>query len=195
MPPREPRNRDPKTGRYLTKLTPETRERILEALSSGVPPEVAAAYAGVVRSTFNDWLSKGRAVIANANGDLADVLKRDEYAQFAMEVEEALARFVVGNMAEITTAGRARSEGEWQALGWQLERRFPQWFGRKTRHEVSGPDGQPIQHQHAHAVVVAIPRGAWEQLSVEDRLQLAELLGKVEGHVTEGQPELLALNP
>jgi RNA-splicing ligase RtcB len=187
------RNRDPKTGRYLTKLTPETRERILEALSSGVPPEVAAAYAGVVRATFNNWLAAGRAAIGNANGNLADVLAKDEHAQFALEVEEALARFVVGNMAEITSAGRERSEGEWQALGWQLERRFPQWFGRKTRHEVTGADGGPIQHQHA--VTIAIPRGAWEALPIEDRLTLAELLGKIEGQVVEGQPELLALTP
>lgn len=186
-----PRNRDPETGRYLTKLTTETRERILEALASGVPPEVGAAYAGVVRRTFQGWLAEGRLAIANANGDLADVLASDEHAQFALEVEEALARFVVGNMAHITAAGSSRTEGEWQALGWQLERRFPQWFSRKMRHEITGADGGPIQH----AVTVAIPQGAWERLSIEDRIKLSEILGKVEGHVQEGAAEMLALNP
>jgi hypothetical protein len=186
------RNVDPKTGKYLTKLTEPTKDRILEALASGVPPEVAAAYAGVVRSTYNDWLSRGRRAIAGANGDLPKVLATDPYAQFALEVEEALARFVVGNSAQITAAGANRSEGEWQALAWQLERRFPHWFGRKTRHEVTGADGGPIQHEHA--VVVAIPQGAWERLSVDDRVALAEILGKVEGGVQEAG-EMLALNP
>ena len=188
------RNVDPKTGRYLSKLTEPTKERILEALASGVPPEVAAAYAGVVRSTYIDWLAKGRRAIADANGNLADVLATDPYAQFALEVEEALSKFVVGNSAHITAAGTTKTEGEWQALAWQLERRFPQWFSRKTRHEVTGADGGPIQH--AHAVVVAIPQGAWEALPVGDRLKLAEILSKVEGSVQEaGDSGMLALSP
>ena len=185
------RNRDEQTGRYLTKLTPDTSEAILTALASGVPPEVAAAYAGVVRSTFNDWLAKGRAAIAHANGNLPEVLASDEYAQFAMEVEMALAKFVVGNSAEIASAGTARSEGDWKALAWQLERRFPQWFSRKLRHEVTGPDGGPIQHEHA--ITLRIPQGAWERLSIKERLMLSELLAKVEGAVIEQGDEPVAL--
>lgn len=180
-------------GKYLTKLTEPTKEAILEALASGVPPEVAAAYAGVVRSTYNDWLSRGRQALMSANGNLAQVLETDPYAQFALEVEEALARFVVSNSTHIAVAGTTKSDGEWQALAWQLERRFPQWFGRKTRHEVTGADGGPIQHEHS--VVLAIPNGAWERLSVDDRLKLAELLDKVDGVVQEGGAGMLALNP
>ena len=187
-----PRNRDPETGLYLTKLTEPTRAAILEALASGVPPEVAAAYAGVVRSTYTDWLAKGRAAIANANGNLPDVLATDEYAQFALQVEEALATFVVGNSAHIASAGTERSEGDWKALAWQLERRFPQWFSRKMRHEVSGPDGGPIQHEHS--VTVRIPNQAWERLTIKERVTLSELLGKVEGAVIEaGDHEPVAL--
>lgn len=185
-----PRNRDPKNGRYLTKLTPDTREAIITALASGAPPEVAAAYAGVVRATFQAWLAQGRAAIANANGNLEKVLATDEYAQFALEVEEALARFIVGNSAAITTAGTAKTEGEWQALAWQLERRFPQWFSRKTRHEVTGADGGPIQHEHA--ITLRIPQGAWERLTIDERVTLSSLLEKVEGAVID-QHEVLEL--
>lgn len=185
------RNRDERTGKYLTKLTDDTKGAILEALASGAPPEVAAAYAGVVRSTFNDWLSKGRAALANANGNLPDVLASDEYAQFALEVEEALARFVVGNSAEIASAGLKRSEGDWKALAWQLERRFPQWFSRKLRHEVTGPDGGPIQHEHT--ITLRIPQGAWERLSIKERVALTELLRKLEGEVLEPGHEPVAL--
>lgn len=186
-----PFNRDAKTGKYLTKLTPETKEAIITALASGAPPEVAAAYAGVVRATFQAWLAQGRAAIANANGDLASVLAKDEHAQFALEVEEALARFVVGNSAAITSAGTSKTEGEWQALAWQLERRFPQWFSRKTRHEVTGADGGPIQHQHV--VTISVPHGAWERLSINKRVTLSELLAKVEGAVIEQGDEPVAL--
>src|SRR5688572_18653434 len=105
------RRRDPSTGRYAPKLTPEVRERILNALASGVPPEVAAAYAGVVRSTYNRWLAQGRAAIVAANGNLEQVLAEDEYAAFARDVDEAIARFVVAHMAEITSMGRSGGEG------------------------------------------------------------------------------------
>lgn len=40
-----PRNRDERTGKYLTKLTPDTKAAILEALASGVPPEAEAMHA------------------------------------------------------------------------------------------------------------------------------------------------------
>lgn len=183
-----PFNRDEKTGRYLTKLTPGTKAEIIKALASGAPPEAAAAYAGVVRATFQAWLAQGRAAIANANGNLADVLAKDEHAQFALEVEEALARFIVGNSAAITEHGTTKTEGEWQALAWQLERRFPQWFSRKLRHEVTGADGGPIQHEHT--VTVRIPTGAWERLTIDERVTLSELLAKVEGAVHEQQPAL-----
>lgn len=185
-----PRNRDAKTGRYLTHLTPETKDAIIVALASGAPPEAAAAYAGVVRATYHAWLAQGRAAIANANGNLAQVLAKDEYAQFALEVEEALARFIVGNSAKITEHGTEKTEGEWQALAWQLERRFPQWFSRKLRHEVTGADGGPIQHEHQ--VTLRIPTGAWERLSIDERVTLSELLAKVEGAVID-QHEVLEL--
>lgn len=188
------RNVDPETGRYLTKLTDQTKANILQALASGVPVEVAAAYAGVVKVTFYNWLNAGRKAIAEANGNLAEVLATNPHAQFALEVEETLATFVVGNSAHIAEAGTKRNEGEWQALAWQLERRFPQWFGRKARLEHTGPGGGPIRHEHA--VVLAIPRGAWEALTLEEREQLSALLGKIEGEVVEGEAsEVLALNP
>jgi hypothetical protein len=105
-------------------------------------------------------------------------------------VEQALATFVVGNSAAITERGTTKSEGEWQALAWQLERRFPQWFSRKTRHEVTGADGGPIQHEHS--VTLRIPHAAWERLTIDERVTLSELLEKIEGAVID-QHEVLEL--
>jgi hypothetical protein len=185
--PRRRKNAD--TGLFESKLDEETREKILSALAAGVPPEVAAAYAGIVKRTFQSWMAQGRAAIAKSNGNLEQVLEKDPMARFALDVEQALASFVVGHMAEITAAGRRGTQGEWQALAWQLERRFPQWFSRRTRHEVTGAGGGPIQH----AVTVAIPRSAWEQLPIDDRVTLSQILGKIDGEIVEGEAELLAI--
>ena len=47
------------TGRP-TKLTPEIQQRLVEALRAGNTREAAAAYAGISRSTFYNWLERGR---------------------------------------------------------------------------------------------------------------------------------------
>ena len=42
-----------------SKLTPEIVERLCDALRAGNTREAAAAYAGIARSTFYDWLRRG----------------------------------------------------------------------------------------------------------------------------------------
>lgn len=173
-------------GRYTNKLTDEVREELVKALRAGAPPEVAAAYAGVVRKTYYNWLEQGRAAINNANGNLGEVLASDPHAQFVVAVDNALAQFVVGNLTEIGLSGRLDRDGQWQALAWQLERRFPAFFGRKTRHEITGKDGGPIQLDHA----IVLPPGALDRLPLERKLLLAEILAEMEGEVIDHEPLL-----
>jgi len=47
------------------------------------------------------------------------------------------------NVSIIYKAGRE----DWRAAAWWLERRFPARWGRRRRAEVSGPSGDPIQHE------------------------------------------------
>jgi hypothetical protein len=43
-----------------TKLTPERHRRIVEAIRAGCYAEVAARAAGIVPSTYYDWLQRGQ---------------------------------------------------------------------------------------------------------------------------------------
>lgn len=51
--------------------------------------------------------------------------------------------------------------GTWQAAAWQLERGWPEHFARTERHELSGPDGGPVES------VVAIGAKALEDPAVQ----------------------------
>lgn len=171
-------------GRFSDKLTPEVRGLVVDALRAGAPPEVACAYAGVVRKTYYNWLGRGREAIAAANGDLGDVVASDPYAQFAVAVDNALAQFVVGNMTRIGIAGRQEVDGQWQALAWQLERRFPAYFSRRTRHEVTGANGEPLRVEHA----IVLDPGKLDGLPLERKLLLAEILAEMDGDIIEAEP-------
>lgn len=103
------------------KLTDETTERICVAIRQGATLESAAIYAGVPRSTFHDWLRRGRQPGA-----------RNPYKAFVAQIDEALAHFEVNAVAQIAKAG---ADGEWQASAWRLERRYPDRYGRRTRIE------------------------------------------------------------
>lgn len=115
-------------------FTPERREIILRAVRSGMPQKHAAALAGVTEATLARWLARGRAA---EPGD-------EEFVEFYEEMQKARAAFVLANLAHISQAAQA---GTWQAAAWLLERSYPGDFGR-TRVEVTGPGGGPIQHQH-----------------------------------------------
>lgn len=101
------------------KLTGDLGDKICVAIRQGATLDAAAAYAGVARSTFYDWIRRGRQPSA-----------RNPYKAFVAQLDEALASFEVGAIAQIAKAG---ADGEWQASAWRLERRFPDKYGRRTR--------------------------------------------------------------
>lgn len=90
-----------------TKYTSETVERVLEAIRLGATYELAAGYAGISYTTFNDWHQK-----------------KPEFSQALKEAEGVAA---VGWLKRIEDAA---AEGAWQAGAWKLERRYPQDYGR-----------------------------------------------------------------
>lgn len=132
------------------KLTDEAADRICQAVRTGATLEGAAAYAGVARATFFDWLRRGRQENA-----------RNPYRKFAADLDEALGHVEVANIGRIARAG----QDEWQANAWILERRFPDKYGRRTR-----VDGQ-IQVQ-------AMPTLDVSKLTGDELQTLRELLVK-----------------
>lgn len=123
------REQNPRPGGRILTLTPEVHEKIVGLVKAGNYMEVAAAAAGVPRSTFYDWLRLGAKDMADGNVDtplaeLSDALQRAE--------AEAEAR----DVARIAQAGGKN----WQALAWRLERKNPKRWGRKDHLTLGGDD-------------------------------------------------------
>jgi transposase len=91
-----------------SKLTPEVREEIVEAIKIGNYPEIAAAAAGISKTTFYGWMKEG-----------TDEKAELEFQQFREEVEKAKAFAERADIALIDTAANA---GSWQAAAWKRER-------------------------------------------------------------------------
>jgi AcrR family transcriptional regulator len=90
--------------------------------------EVAAAASGISKPTFYKWLHDG----ANAK---VDCLAR----QFSNAIEKAEAEAEQSGLARIARAK------DWTATAWRLERRHPERWGRRERHEHTGEGGGPIE--------------------------------------------------
>lgn len=97
-----------------TKYTPETVQKLTQAIELGATYELAASYAGISYTTFNDW--------------------NQHKPQFAQAIKEAEGRAAVKWLAKIEAAA-AKS---WQAAAWKLERRYPDKYGRTIQdHNVN----------------------------------------------------------
>lgn len=118
------RVRDPETGDYASKLTPEALERIDNAIRVGSTLDAAARFGGITRDTFYRWLNAGRR-------EGAEPL----LAEFANRVDDAMAGWEVTANTLIATAANA---GVWQAAAWSLERRKPNEYGRRMRLDGNG---------------------------------------------------------
>jgi len=121
-----------------TKLTPETQEKICNALRAGNHAKVAAEFGGVSESTFYGWLNKGEAA------------NRGIYRKFLESVKKAEADAETVRVARISQAGQS---GVWQADAWWLERKFPERWGRRVQ-EITGAGGGPVE---VKSVVIYLP--------------------------------------
>lgn len=140
--------RDEATGEFVEKIRDEgIRQRILDAIRSGSSFADAAVFAGISRRTLNYWMQAGRQESAP-----------DEYRQFMVEVDEAMAAFKVDGVAQMLRIGQ---DGDWRAINRLMEVRFPdEWGPPKQRLDVGNADGQ--------AFMVATPTFDPERLTVDE---------------------------
>lgn len=103
-----------------TKYTPETVQKLLDALKMGATYQLACGYAGIHFDTFNEW--------------------RKAKPEFSEQVSLAEGMAAFGWLSQIEAAAR---DGTWQAAAWKLERRYPQDYGRSVT-EHQGKDGGPL---------------------------------------------------
>ncbi len=104
-----------------TKFDDKIAAQILQAVRVGCYIETAAAYAGISKQTLYNWLKIGA---RRRTGPLHD---------FHTAFERVLAQAEMRDLALISKA----AEEQWQAAAWRLERKFPDRWGRRERHDVS----------------------------------------------------------
>jgi hypothetical protein len=183
----EKKRREPLTGKYVTKLTPEVVALFTTSIRAGASLDTAAKYVGVAQGTMRKWLSEGRNALQRAGSpEEADPKYRDQVA-FVVEVDEALSEFKINLTGTILVAGRE----QWQANAWLLERRFPDEFGRRQRIDHANAEGQPFQ-------VAPTPLFDPSKLSDDELDTLISLAEKarpdgMKALPVHGQPELRVL--
>jgi hypothetical protein len=104
-----------------TRLTPELQAKLCDAIRAGNYMETAAAFAGIRKATLHNWLRWGARQTQGI------------YHAFSEAVEKALADSEARDVALIA---KAAADGHWQAAAWRLERKFPDRWGRRERHQV-----------------------------------------------------------
>lgn len=103
-----------------TKFTPQTIEKLTQAIRMGATYEHACKFAGISYQTFNEW-REGRGYPQGTSADA----KRE----FSDAIQKAEGEAVIGWLAKIEAAAK---DGAWQAAAWKLERRYPKDYGRSN---------------------------------------------------------------
>lgn len=104
-----------------SKYTPETVDKLCQAIELGATYKLACQYAGVNFDTFNEW--------------------RKNKAEFSDRINAAEGKGATKWLAKIEAA----AADHWQAAAWKLERRYPKDYGRTVvENQITGKDGEPF---------------------------------------------------
>lgn len=122
-------------GRPLT-LTADLAEELVTLLRRGLTQTDACLATGLARSTFYDWLSRGRALWdehADPNGTIPSttVAKLTVEELRLLDFSDAVAGARARGKLDALTAIRSGMVDDWRAAAWFLERSFPAEFGRR----------------------------------------------------------------
>ena len=166
-------------------LRAAAKRQILETLAKGLSPVAAAKAAGVAYSTIWTWKRE----------DAAFSAAWDEAFEQGTDVLEdiALKRATVGNQRPVYQGGKqvgTVQEFSDHLLLATLARRREAWRQSKTKVELSGKDGGPVQVHHVRALI-AEKLAALAGGPVNDNAgQAGRRLRRRQGtkHVIEGGP-------
>lgn len=98
-------------------LTPLVLDRIVQVVSIGVDPDVAAAFAGVMPDTFKDWMARGQKA------------SRGKYRELYDAIVRASADAEIAAAANVKRAAAT----DYRAAVAYAERRHPERFGKQRR--------------------------------------------------------------
>ena len=130
------------------KLTDDVIGAAAEFLERGGPQSELAARLGVSRSTWYRWLKEGEAAFEDGDHgrQVARLYESVNKAQADLQAR-CLASILVAGHGAMNTTTRTRDKGDWRALAWLLERRFPAEFGppmQRVDATVHAPDIGPL---------------------------------------------------
>jgi transposase len=112
-----------------SKLTPETRQRLVDAVRAGNYIDAACSHAGIAVSTYYLWREKAK---GSRTGEYKELMDEIEAAEAAAEV-----RMVAQWQQQIPN--------DWRAAREFLARRFPNKWSPLEKQEISGPEGAPVK--------------------------------------------------
>lgn len=128
-------------------LNPDIIREIGAAIELGVPQTAAAAAQGVTAKRWHKWVVQGRQLwlqleeAADAGLPEPALKPGQELAVLAYATRsQCEARCIVRKVAKV------EQDPHWTAAMTWLERRMPRLFAHRSRHEISGVNGKPIEH-------------------------------------------------
>lgn len=156
-----------------TKLTPERQQRMVQLKNLDVPTVEACKSLGIGQSTHYGWVERGREERARLESNPRARPRESErpYAEYSEAIEKAEADAHIRSLGIIHAAARGgqdvethsvevlnpdgsvkevrtitkKSQPQWQAAAWHLERRYPHLYARTYKGEITGKDGGPVE--------------------------------------------------
>jgi len=132
-----------KVGRK-TDLTPELQEKIVGYIQGGNYVETAVAAAGIGKTSFYNWMDRGKTIQdqMKADPEYTPSVYELPFVEFVNAIEEAQAKAEALHVAVIQ---KAAITGTWQASSWWLERTRAKKFARMEKTELTGADGGAVR--------------------------------------------------
>lgn len=129
-----------------TKLTEEVQGAICRALEKAVPVETACEIAGITHTTYKNWRARGRRELERVEEGHHNCRVRKEEKPY-VEFLAASTRARANCERQLTKYWYDAAEEDWRASMELLQRKYPDRWSKKEKHEHSGPEGGPMQHR------------------------------------------------
>lgn len=110
-------------GGRPTKLTPEIQKKLCDSLSEGLTITASCGRAGIGLSTYYLWQDHAK-----------KAKRKNRFTEFMDAVDGAM--LLGRSVMEVRFANGTKMD--WRAAKEYLARRYPDEWGEKTKHEVSG---------------------------------------------------------
>lgn len=104
-----------------SKLTPALQKKIGSNIVLGMPLKYAAEVSGISEKAFYNWMNEG------------EKAKSGKFYDFYNYITECKAKAI---QTHLNTIKKAANDGNWLPAAWMLERRYPEYFGKRDKLDV-----------------------------------------------------------